>query len=125
MEFPNVTKRAIAVVFFGVVSVALIGCAADEPPTATAVPLPPIVVDIGMTASTVLAPVNIDFEAQDFTDGATYFWDFGDGGSMSGTRARHTYLDAGTFVVRLTGTRATKLNMLSRRSRCNRETPDG
>ncbi len=105
MEFPDLTKRAIAVVCFGIASVAMIGCAADEPPTPTAVPLPPIVVDIGMTASTVLAPVNIDFEAQDFTDGATYFWDFGDGGSMSGTRARHTYLDAGTFVVRLTATR--------------------
>ena len=52
-----------------------------------------------------MAPVNIDFEANNFTDGATYFWDFGDGGSMPGTRARHTYLDAGTFVVRLTGTR--------------------
>ena len=105
MEFPNLTKRAIAVVCFGIASVALIGCAEDEPLAPTAVPLPPIVVEIGMTASTVLAPVNIDFEAKDFTDGATYFWDFGDGGSMAGTRARHTYLDAGAFVVRLTGTR--------------------
>ncbi len=105
MRFPDLTKRSIAVVCFGIASVALIACAADDPPTPTAVPLPPIVVDIGMTASTVMAPVNIDFEANDFTDGATYFWDFGDGGSMPGTRARHTYLDAGTFVVRLTGTR--------------------
>ncbi len=105
MEIPNLTKRTIAVVCLGIASFALIGCAADEPPTPTAVPLPPIVVDIGMTASTVMAPVNIDFVAKDFTDGATYSWDFGDGGSMGGTRARHSYLDAGTFVVRLTGTR--------------------
>ena len=105
MEISNLTKRTIAVVCLGIASFALIGCATDEPPTPTAVPLPPIVVDIGMTASTVMAPVNIEFEANDFTDGATYSWDFGDGGSMAGTRARHSYLDAGTFVVRLTGTR--------------------
>lgn len=105
MDFSNLTKRAIAVACFGIASVALMACAAEQEPTPTPVPLPPIVVDIGMTASTVLAPVNIDFEAEDFTDGASYFWDFGDGGSMAGTRARHTYLDAGTFVVRLTGSR--------------------
>lgn len=58
-----------------------------------------------MTASTVMAPVNIEFEAKDFTDGAAYFWDFGDGNSASGTTARHTYLDAGTFGVKLTASR--------------------
>ena len=105
MGFSISTKRVIAAFCIGVLTVALTACATDEPPTPTPVPLPPIVVDIGMTASTVMAPVNIDFEAKDFTDGVSYFWDFGDGGSMTGTRARHTYLDAGFFVVRLSGTR--------------------
>ena len=105
MGISNSTKRAFAAAFLAVFGIALIACATDETPTPTEVPLPPIVVDIGMTASTVMAPVNIDFEARDFTDGATYFWDFGDGASMTGTLARHTYLDAGTFVVRLSATR--------------------
>ncbi len=71
----------------------------------TPVPLEPITLDIGISANTVMAPVNIEFEAKDFTDGASYFWDFGDGNSTAGTRARHTYLDAGTFVVRLSAQR--------------------
>ena len=83
--------------------VGFVGCASEDPPTAT--PMPPIVVDIGMTASAVMAPLSIDFEAKGFTDGVSYFWDFGDGNSMNGTRARHIYLDAGTFTVRLSGTR--------------------
>ncbi len=82
----------------------LLACTSEEvvPPTSTP---PPILVDIGMTANTVMAPVNIDFNANNFTDGATYTWDFGDGNSSIGTQARHTYLDAGTFVVRLSGQR--------------------
>ena len=87
------------------VALAAFACTEEEVPTATPVPLPPIVVEIGMTASTVMAPVNIDFEAEDFTDGASYFWDFGDGNTSSGTIARHTYLDAGTFTVKLTASR--------------------
>ena len=84
-------------------SIAL-ACTAEEPPTPTEVPPHPIIVDIGLTTNSVMAPVNIEFEAREFTDGALYFWDFGDGNSMDGTGARHTYLDAGSFVVRLTGT---------------------
>ena len=87
------------------VALASFACAEEELPTATPVPLPPIVVEIGMTASTVMAPVNIDFEAENFTDGASYFWDFGDGNTSAGTVARHTYLDAGTFAVKLTASR--------------------
>ena len=52
-----------------------------------------------------MSPVNIEFEARNFTDGASYFWDFGDGNSAPGTTARHTYLDAGTFGVKLTASR--------------------
>ncbi len=105
MKISTLTSRAIAAVFLAITTAFVLGCTAEEPPTPTAVPLPLIVVEIGMTASTVLAPVNIDFEAKDFTDGASYFWDFGDGTSTAGTRARHTYLDAGTFVIRLSATR--------------------
>ena len=106
MKISRLNKRSFiaSLAAFTLLGVVL-GCATEEPPTPTPVPLPPIVVDIGMTASTVMSPLNIDFEAQDFTDGASYFWDFGDGNAMAGTRARHSYLDAGTFTVRLTATR--------------------
>ena len=86
-------------------SLILLGCAEETPPTVTPTPAPPIIVDIAMTANNVMAPVNIDFQAKNFTDGTTYFWDFGDGNSSSGTKARHTYLDAGSFNVRLTASR--------------------
>ncbi len=83
-----------------------LSCTTEQPtPTVAPTPKPPIVVDIGMNASTVMAPVDIEFEARNFTDGASYFWDFGDGNSASGTKARHTYLDAGTFGVKLTASR--------------------
>ena len=93
------------------VGLAAFACAEEELPTATPVPLPPIVTEIGMTASTVMAPVNIDFEAENFTDGASYFWDFGDGNTSAGTIARHTYLDAGTFTVKLTASRGDETAM--------------
>ena len=106
MKFSTLKSRVItAVVLMLTVALASLACAEEELPTATPVPLPPIVVDIGMTAITVMAPVNIDFEAANFTDGASYFWDFGDGGTSAGTIARHTYLDAGTFTVKLTASR--------------------
>ena len=106
MKFSTLKSRVItAAVLMLTVALASIACAEEELPTATPVPLPPIVVDIGMTASTVMAPVDIDFEAANFTDGASYFWDFGDGGTSAGTIARHTYLDAGTFTVKLTASR--------------------
>ncbi len=106
MKFSCANKSwSVAVVAVLISMLALVGCAEEVPPTATPVPPPPIVVDIGMSASTVMAPLNIDFEANDFTDGASYFWDFGDGNTMAGTIARHTYLDAGTFTVRLSATR--------------------
>lgn len=106
MNFSTLKSRGlITVVSMLTVALASFACAEEELPTATPVPLPPIVVEIGMTASTVMAPVNIDFEAQNFTDGASYFWDFGDGNTSSGTIARHTYLDAGTFTIKLTASR--------------------
>ena len=88
----------------------LVACATEEPtPTVAPTPMPPIVVDIGMTANTVMAPVNIEFEATDFTDGASYSWDFGDGNTAAGTMARHTYLDAGTFTIKLTAARGNEI----------------
>ena len=48
----------------------------DATPTTVPTPLPPIVVDIGMTANTVMAPVDIEFEAKGFTDGAGVFLGF-------------------------------------------------
>lgn len=107
MKFAIPNPRAIWVVGLALsTALASIVCATEEPtPTVTPTPMPPIVVDIGMTANTVMAPVNIEFEAKDFTDGASYFWDFGDGNSAAGITARHTYLDAGTFAVKLTASR--------------------
>lgn len=106
MKFSTLKSRGIWVVGTVLtVALATLACAEEELPTATPLPLPPIVVEIGMTASTVMAPVNIDFEAENFTDGASYFWDFGDGNTSAGTIARHTYLDAGTFTVKLTASR--------------------
>ena len=106
MKFSTLKSRGIwAVGIVLTVALATLACAEEELPTATPLPLPPIVVEIGMTASTVMAPVNIDFEAENFTDGASYFWDFGDGNTSAGTIARHTYLDAGTFTVKLTASR--------------------
>lgn len=107
MKFTNSNRRALSAIVLALTA-ALVSmvCATEEPtPTVTPTPLPPIVVDIGMTANTVMAPVNIEFEATNFTDGASYFWDFGDGNSAAGTIARHTYLDAGTFTIKLTATR--------------------
>ncbi len=106
MKFSTlITRGILAVALMLTVALASFACAEEEVPTATPVPLPPIVVEIAMTASTVMAPVNIDFKAENFTDGASYFWDFGDGNTSAGTIARHTYLDAGTFNVKLTASR--------------------
>ena len=106
MNFSMLKSRGLMTVgLMLTVALASFACAEEELPTATPVPLLPIVVEIGMTASTVMAPVNIDFEAEDFTDGVSYFWDFGDGNTSAGTIARHTYLDAGTFTVKLTASR--------------------
>ena len=101
------TPRALFALGFAITAaLVLVNCTAEESePIATATPMPPIVVDIGMTASTVMAPVDIEFEAMNFTDGASYFWDFGDGNTAAGTKARHSYLDAGTFNVKLTASR--------------------
>ena len=103
MKISTSTLRAVAVLGMVLASVAALGCSTPEPPTPT--PSPPIIVEIGMTTDRVMAPLNIDFEAVDFTDGVSYFWDFGDGNTAAGTIARHTYLDAGAFVIRLSGTR--------------------
>ncbi len=107
MKFTILHPRLIlAISLTSMAALASLVCANEEPtPTVTPTPMPPIVVDIGMTANTVMAPVNIEFQAKDFTDGASYFWDFGDGNSVAGTMARHTYLDAGTFTVKLTASR--------------------
>ena len=108
MENPTLKSRFAASIGLMLIVATFFACTSDEDVMPTEPP-PPIVVDIGMTASTVMAPVNIDFNANNFTDGASYVWDFGDGNASAGTRARHTYLDAGTFVVRLSAQRGDDL----------------
>ena len=107
MKINTFRSRVLLVVGFAIATASvLVACTAEEAePTVTPTPMPPIVVDIGMTASTVMAPVDIEFEAMNFTDGVSYFWDFGDGNTTAGTKTRHSYLDAGTFTVKLTASR--------------------
>ena len=97
LDLPRCTP-SLLIFSIAFVSIA-IGCTPDESPmSGSAVDLS---TEIGMTANTVMVPVNIEFAAENPTDGASYFWDFGDGNAATGIRARHTYLDAGTFTVRL------------------------
>lgn len=68
-------------------------------PTATPLPLP--AVDFGMSAESVMAPLEVGFNVESPMPGATYSWDFGDGGSATGASVSHTYLDAGQFQTLL------------------------
>ena len=62
------------------------------------------------TASFTVTPsgsaVTVDGSGSSDTDGtvASYAWDFGDGGSGTGSTAQHTYAAAGAYTVRLTVT---------------------
>ena len=90
MKISSLKSRGlVAVGLMLTVALASLACSDEEVPTATPVPLPPIVVEIGMTASTVMAPVNIDFEAENFTDGAVIL----SGISVMATRRRERLLD--------------------------------
>lgn len=69
-------------------------------PTATSVPL---------TASVAATPSQMDPATINFTStvsdpGATYAWDFGDGGTSTEANPTYTYASSGTFTVNLTVT---------------------
>ena len=86
----------VAVVVFTAIS----ACVDDTPtptptPEPTATPLPDTA--FGVTAQSVMAPLEVGFEVESPSTGAVYSWDFGDGASATGASASHTYLDAGRF----------------------------
>ena len=48
------------------------------------------------------APFNVQFDNQSLTqNSSTFFWDFGNGVVSTSANPTHTYLDAGTYTVRL------------------------
>jgi PKD repeat protein len=68
---------------------------------------PNVVALIGVTPQTGKAPMEVHFDASASRAKdsiASYNWDFGDGNSISGMTAAHTYLQAGTFRATLTVT---------------------
>lgn len=82
------------------------GLAADA--TQTVRVLAPPVADFTYTPAEPLSTKPVTFDASSSTDPdgtiASYAWDFGDGGSGTGSVATHAYADGGTFVVTLTVT---------------------
>ena len=85
-----------------VVSVAALACVDDPPPpspTATPEPTATALPDVafGMSAESVMAPLEVGFDVDSPSADASYTWDFGDGASATGASVSHTYLDAGQF----------------------------
>ncbi len=90
------------------IAFALFSCTSEPPnPTSTPVPTPaPVLLnsDFSMAADTAMAPMPVSFYVDDPVEEASYSWDFGDGSSAVGAQSEHTYLDAGSFTVRLSAT---------------------
>ena len=86
-----------------IATVIVAACTQPEP-TPTPTPQPPNAT-FSMSALTVMAPMTVTFSIDEPSDNASYQWDFGDGNSNSGSEVEHTYLDAGSFTVRLNASR--------------------
>lgn len=66
----------------------------------------PPVADLTSSTSTGQAPLQVTFDGTNSSDAdndiLTYSWDFGDGNTMTGPTATHTFTDAGSYTVTLT-----------------------
>jgi hypothetical protein len=51
-----------------------------------------------------LAPLGVDFTATSNDNGATYAWEFGDGGNGNGATPQHTYTQPGLYTAIVSGT---------------------
>ena len=74
--------------------------------TITAQPLPPVADAGGPYSAVVGSPVSLDGNNSADPDGSivTHAWNFGDGGTATGSAPTHTYSVDGTFAVTLTVT---------------------
>ena len=72
--------------------------------TATGAPVPNTPPTAAFTSTVAGRTVSVNASGSSDSDGtiASYNWDFGDGGTASGTPASHTYATAGTYPVTLT-----------------------
>ena len=96
IKFSRMLVGMVAVV----ASAAILACVDNTPtPTQTseptATPLPDVA--FGVTAQSVMAPLEVGFSVEMPSSDASYSWDFGDGTSATGASVSHTYLDAGQF----------------------------
>ena len=96
LKFRRILVGMVAVV----ASAAILACVDNTPtptptPEPTATPLPDVA--FGVTAQSVMAPLEVGFNVEMPSADASYSWDFGDGTSATGASASHTYLDAGQF----------------------------
>jgi PKD repeat protein len=74
-----------------------IGCSKSAPEAPTPV------ASFTWTASNLTVPSTVTF-TNTSTNGSSYQWDFGDGGSSTNFSPTHTYTTGGTYIVKLTVT---------------------
>jgi cyclophilin family peptidyl-prolyl cis-trans isomerase len=66
---------------------------------------PPAVAEFSTTSNEGSAPFEVSFILGEKTDAESFSWDFGDGAGSTESEPTHTFLDVGSFKVRLTATK--------------------